>query len=609
MVLFRVCILLILLLINLLSVVKAQRETSNWYFGYTAGINFNSGIPYATNNSAMNTYEGCASISDRNGRLLFYTNGQSVWNQNNIGMSNGYGLKGHESSTQSSVIVPKPGSSTIYYLFTTSALEKGLVNQMYYSEVDMNLQGGTGDVTSKNVPLLGNATEKLAATFHRNTKDIWVITHEWDSNQFYAYLVTENGIQDPVISKAGMIHTGGSAIPYNNSNSLGALKISPDGSKVAAVIHYDGFVEVFNFDNATGKISNPVPLKVIAPYGLEFSPDGTKLYTTTLNGILYQYSLFGCSSDTVITGDQVRIARINDNFLGSMQLASNGKIYVAHNRSRFLGMIENPNAAGIACNFVEEGFSLDGKLSGLGLPNFIGTYFDKPPFSLSSNCVGQPTSFSVNGTADIDSVRWEFASESKGLLATSRSFNTQYTFDAEGIYQTTLAIYYKDKPLQTFCRYIRIAPDFEFSLGKDTVICNRDPFYLSVYGAGESNVWQNGSTGETQKITESGTYWVDVKKGGCIKRDSITVDFEECPVTIPNVITPNQDGKNDIFFIPDLQEKWSLSITNRWGKLVYETKNYGNDWSAHGLEAGLYFYFLHDPSSNRTFKGWVHVLR
>jgi gliding motility-associated-like protein len=436
-----------------------------------------------------------------------------------------------------------------------------------------------------------------------------VITHAWDSNQFYAYLVTENGIQAPVISKAGKIHTGGSAIPYNNSNSLGALKISPDGSKVAAVIHYDGFVEVFNFDNATGKISDPVSLRVTAPYGLEFSPDGTKLYTTTLNGILYQYSLSGCIPNTIVAGEQMRIARVNDNFLGSMQLASNGKIYVAHNRARFLGAIENPNASGTACNFVEEGISLDGKLSGLGLPNFIGTYFDKPPFSFTSNCVGQPTSFSVKGTNDIDSVRWEFANESNGMLATSGDFQTQYTFNAEGFYQTILTIYYKNKPMQTFCRYIHIAPDFEFSLGMDTVICNKAPFYLTVFGVGDSNEWQNGSTGATQKITQSGTYWVDVKKGGCIKRDSITVLFEECPVTIPNVITPNQDGFNETFFIPDLQENWSLSITNRWGKVVYETKNYANNWSAQGLDAGLYFYFLHDPSSNRTFKGWVQVLR
>jgi gliding motility-associated-like protein len=607
--LLRLCILTVILFTIQWSEVKAQGEANNWYFGYGAGISFNSGMPYATNNSAMITYEGCASISDQNGRLLFYTNGVAVWNRNNIGMSNGYGLKGHESSTQSCIIVPKPGSSSNYYIFTTSALEKGPVNQMYYSEVDMRLQQGTGDVTAKNIPLLGKATEKLAATFHRNTKDVWVITHEWDTNQFYAYLVTEKGIQAPVISNSGQIHTGGLADPYNNVNALGALKISPDGSKLAAVIHYDGIVELFNFDNATGKVYNPISLPVNRPYGAEFSPDGTKLYVSTLNGILFQYPLSGCSAEDIAAGEQIRIARVADDYLGSLQLASNGKIYVAHNRSRYLGIINNPNETGTACNFVEEGFYLDGKISALGLPNFIGNYFDRPPYSYISNCVGQPTSFSVNARANIDSVRWEFAGDTRGLLASSGSFTTQYTFEAEGTYQVKLSIYYKNKSLQTFCRYIRIAPDFEFSLGKDTVICNRAPFYLSVFGVGESNVWQNGSAGETHKITQSGTYWVDVKKGGCIKRDSITVLFEECPVTIPNVITPNQDGFNDTFFIPDLQENWSLSITNRWGKIIYETKNYRNDWSAQGVEAGLYFYFVHDPSTNRTFKGWVQVFR
>src|SRR5437764_1215512 len=96
----------------------AQKEANNWYFGRNAGVTFNGGAPVAVTNGQLNTLEGCASISDANGNLLFYTDGIKVWNKNHVVMTNGTGLRGDPSSTQSGIIVPKPGSSTIYYIFT-----------------------------------------------------------------------------------------------------------------------------------------------------------------------------------------------------------------------------------------------------------------------------------------------------------------------------------------------------------------------------------------------------------------------------------------------------------------------------------------------------------
>src|SRR4051812_6262880 len=80
----------------------AQRETDNWYFGQNASIEFNqSGRPISFNNSAMNTLAGCASISDKQGNLLFYTNGVTVWNRLHQVMQNGSGLAGNANALQS----------------------------------------------------------------------------------------------------------------------------------------------------------------------------------------------------------------------------------------------------------------------------------------------------------------------------------------------------------------------------------------------------------------------------------------------------------------------------------------------------------------------------
>ena len=114
----------------------------------------------ALSNGALNTREGCAAISDKNGNLLFYTDGVTVYNKNHGVMLNGTGLKGHSSSTHSAIIVPKPANTAIYYILTADELAG--VNGLQYTEVDMSLDGGLGGVTSnKNKLLLSQATEKI----------------------------------------------------------------------------------------------------------------------------------------------------------------------------------------------------------------------------------------------------------------------------------------------------------------------------------------------------------------------------------------------------------------------------------------------------------------
>ena len=96
----------------------AQNEAGNWYFRQSAGLSFNSGAPVTLTNGLLNTLKGCASISDANGNLLFYTNGTVVRNRNHNVMTNGNNLKGNSISSQSAIIIPKPGSTTNYFIFT-----------------------------------------------------------------------------------------------------------------------------------------------------------------------------------------------------------------------------------------------------------------------------------------------------------------------------------------------------------------------------------------------------------------------------------------------------------------------------------------------------------
>jgi gliding motility-associated-like protein len=94
---------------------------------------------------------------------------------------------------------------------------------------------------------------------------------------------------------------------------------------------------------------------------------------------------------------------------------------------------------------------------------------------------------------------------------------------------------------------------------------------------------------------------------------SNTVDLAfEHPLIIPSVFTPNGDGQNDTFMIPDLAKLYSdnsIVIFSRWGQKVYEQQHYKGDWSGSTVSAGPYFYLLHIPSLNTSFKGWVEVVK
>ena len=259
---------------------QAQKETWHWYFGGQAGIDFSTGSPVADTNGKMTALEGVSSISDTAGNLLFYTDGMKVWNKMHAVMDNGNGLFGHNSSTQSSIVVKQPGNDSIYYIFTLDAQESYyyLSNKGFrYSIVNTHLNSGLGKVMQKNIWISDSSCERITAIQHCNRKDIWVIAAKANSNKYMSYLLSDTGlIMVPVISQTG---------PVANINAVywscivGYMKASPNGKKIAIVFCCENHtVSLFDFDNTTGILSNPIPIGFVNPdyyasYDAEFSPN------------------------------------------------------------------------------------------------------------------------------------------------------------------------------------------------------------------------------------------------------------------------------------------------------------------------------------------------
>jgi gliding motility-associated-like protein len=395
----------------------AQNESRHWYFGSQAGLRFADTGLEVLQDGAMVADEGCATVSDSHGNLLFYTNGRMVWNRHHQLMPNGFGLFGHLSATQSSLIVRQPGSASIWYVFTV--VDVGKSDGFRYSKVDMTADGGLGDVVkeAKNIPLTTPVTEKLSATYHSNGRDVWILVHAWNSADFLAYLLTDTGIVlTPVTSTVGLIHGG------NASNAIGQMTFSLDGSKLLLAIYADWMVQYFDFDKETGHVKNPFTFPThIRAYGCEFSPDGSKIYIGSWGGSLggstiFQYDIQSGDSMTTVNSRHLISPQNNIQF-GSFQLGIDGKIYVAVNNSLYLSCIRNPNESAPFCDFRMDDIHLSGRMSKGGLPNLLKrVHVVKPDFEVQGHCMNDPICFFTPPFLEYDSLEWHFGDGSQRLM-------------------------------------------------------------------------------------------------------------------------------------------------------------------------------------------------
>ncbi|MBQ3657794.1 MAG: gliding motility-associated C-terminal domain-containing protein [Bacteroidales bacterium] len=859
-------ILLFITLLTLSSEIFAQKQTNIWYFGENAGLDFNAPEVRILTDGALNNYEGVASFSDSLGNLLFYTDGRTVWNREHSVMKNGENLLGHESSTESAIIVPLPKSQTKYLIFVVD--EHGKSGGLSYSVADMELENGLGAITEeKNIIIENPVCEKVTAIRHQNNRDIWLLTKSAASNEIVEWLITKDGINKNSRKRFPISIVDFSLMPdevLDDKDNLvenqlkklstgGYMRVSPDGKKIAcANIGYysegekgsDPFsiLEVFDFDPSTGEIAFDfyVPDYYTNLYGTEFSNDASKLYYTTQyvelneNGslkkvanLVFQIDLTAGKKEDIINSAVIIGEYVSNNPSdrpGALQLSTSGKIYVAQDNSEYLGVINFPRNKGKDCGFVSEGQYLGGRLSRLGLPNFIPTYFLPPIFTVTNVCSNDSVVFECIDERQIEHYEWRIFSLKGELLnwSNDKSFKKKYP---KGKYRVSLTITEKtthaehsqykffeiyDPPefslgtdieicqgekteiraakkddceffwddgsteetlvisenkiitetltdFYTHCSFkdeisVKVNPPEEFSLGKkvefcedeeltkefkvensekfssftwldnkekglkrtfpkpgiytlesqdingcfwkdditviknplpeidfsaDSVFCNNKDNFLDCKVPEAKYLWSTGEETQIIKVSQPGKYSVKVTdKNGCTSSDSVELVYKTLPeiflnadtsycegeslplnvnwkdafnyiwqdlsegknyevtqpgvykvevknicgttsaetlvherycgeMIIPNIITPNGDGINDVFKIKGLNSGWHLEIFNRYGKRVFVSDNYQNDWSAEGLSDGVYFYVM--EKNGKRKKGNVTV--
>lgn len=370
-------VLLLLLLFSGYGIAFAQRDQV-WIFGDSAGVSFST-VPPTAIASKIVSYEGCASICDPGGQLLFYTDGNKVWNRSNQIMPNGTALItditypdfGPTSSTaQGSLIVPVPDQPQRYYIFSLTSIELGSNRgRLYYSIVDMSLAGGQGDVIAAGKGTLIDSlnTEHLTGVVGERC-NLWILTLSMSNattEHIKAFEITSAGVQTvPVVSTF--------TIPFSPGSSFGQMDVSPDRRKLALsraipFASIGGALELFDFDPATGIASNQRALNDAGFYSVCFSPDNSKLYAnaTTTAGI-DQYDL-SLGTTAAIIGSRTFIGAIQ---AAAIRRAPDGQLYCGG--AGALSVIRHPNVAGTASLLVPNAIPLLPNTNvRSGLPNLI----------------------------------------------------------------------------------------------------------------------------------------------------------------------------------------------------------------------------------------------
>ncbi len=546
-----------------------QPETSVWYFGEHAGIDFRSGAAVPITGS-ITTSEGTAVACDQNGQLLFYTDGITVFNRHHRIMANGTALKGHTSSMQSALIIPAVGDPSRYYLFTAPAQEKP--GGVYYNIVNMNGDDGNGAVEEKNVLLFDLATEKITAAKHCNGKDIWVLTRPYNTSAYYAYLVTDEGVNtNPVVSYGSDIS--------GRKSYCGILKLSPDGSRLVSVNDIVS-IELSDFDNSTGIISNTFDLsnqQLGIGFGAEFSTDSRLLYISRPIGestFVMQFDItLGSAAAINASAEIIAQSNTKGEAWGALQMGPDGYLYVTTtdyygggfwiDQKHKLSFIQLPSVKGKGCRFKYRSFELNNNPRG-GFPNFMQSYFDKG-FSAHNICQTLTVNFKYKRPANTVAVEWEFGDPASGGNNYSFVDEPQHVYSAPGNYSVMLIRTNKCGVRDTVFQLVPVY-DFIPDLGNDTVLCEGSNMILSAGPPGVKYYWQDEPDSHQQYfVTRQGKYSVETIAGTCIQHDTIDIIYNQSsPVLLgPDIkLCAGDKWEYTINPEPGMQYKWENSSTD-----------------------------------------------
>ncbi|HMV90044.1 MAG TPA: PKD domain-containing protein, partial [Cyclobacteriaceae bacterium] len=502
--------------VNIREYDAVDQRANIWYFGQNAGIDFNKQPPVPIT-GPLNTPEGCSVICDRNGEVIFSTDGVRVYDKNDIEITTTLvggvptpipippGIGGEQGSTQSALIMPVQGDETIFYIFTTQQVHGSNTYELRYSLYDLKLNNGNGGLIEYNKLLFTRSTERITGNGQ------WMIAHEYGNNSFRAYPISTTGIGNPVISSLGSDH-----LLTEELNGQGYMELTGNLLAVAlSTSPSNNALEIFDFVDTTGVVTNFRSLNLNTTsgqvYGVEIA--GNKILTTikgTPNSFLREAYIDFQNNPVLIPPGPASGPIAGE--LGAIQRGPDGTIYVAVNGATSLATVNfNPDTLQLSSVTLGAFPLAGGTQSRLGLPNFVQQIFNgtpEPSMTITAFCGGTPTIFQGVGTDQIDEFLWTFGD---GFTADSANVEHTYPIPPPGTtqdYNVTLRITNRcglDVLLKQTITISGPPPNPTFlPPGQQPTICN-GPLTLQALPANDPTLTYLWSTGET-------TYSINVNR-------------------------------------------------------------------------------------------------
>ena len=428
----KIYILFFALIFHLTS--AAQKYDATWVMGYANTVyKFNENSIYRIDSFSYDKSlyyflsGGC--MSDKDGNLLYISNGLQIHDRNDDLMEGGDQLRlgGFDTTSgydfaQSPLSLPMPGNDSLYYFFYEAYWDTSLnqCSRLYYGIIDMYANNELGKVLSLNNILIDTFITDggLSACKHANGIDWWLIKPKYNSNEYFKFLVKANGvIEGPFIQSIGLPSTP----PDYNSE----LVFSPNGDKM---FYTNGLQKgvLLNFDRCTGNLSDPrytwgmYGNLIVGGEGASFSPNGRFLYITGDTFKLYQIDTYSSNIDSskkVLS----HIDLSSNQWPDYHQLAPNGKIYImGYSGSTPLTIINRPDSLGFACDLHTFGYDSLPYIT-YGMPNF--PHYRTPPARAYQADAGNDTTICFSdtvtlGVTAVDSVIYQWQS-SDGQLSSN----------------------------------------------------------------------------------------------------------------------------------------------------------------------------------------------
>ncbi len=385
-----------------------------------------------------------------------------------------------------------------------------------YSIVDLSLNNGLGDFHIMNQVIGQGYSGQITTVKHANGKDVWVIVHPHNTALYQSFLFTGNGIQPAVISNVGP-YIGGGFITVG-----GTLTASHDGKLLAGYVSIEKDVQLFDFNNSSGILSNYRTLPAIGSASkLQFSPDNTKLYY--LNDAIYQYDF----NQPNVAASLTKVYETPVSNFYNMQLAPDGKIYVTGfyvlingNYESYTGAIECPNLPQFACNVNPAALNT----AAVSFPDLVNDFINEPHApAITKFDIGRDTSicfgnFTIAAPNGWQSYKWSTGETTKQITVTKPGTYSVLTgntgFSCPAGYG-----------------YINVGDKAKkLNLGADTNQCPGTAYLLHVDDNYSNILWQNGSSTRDSMIkSNSGIYISANDNSGCFTKDTVYIFFKEYP--------------------------------------------------------------------------------